>query len=104
RLLQRDQSFTAVISGNDSMALGAMRALYEAGLSVPDDISIVGYDDTPESGYFVPALTTVRQNFIQLGIIGFEYLIQSMDDPEANFEQRIISPEVIIRDSTAQSA
>jgi DNA-binding LacI/PurR family transcriptional regulator len=99
RLLETDQTFTAVVSANDSMALGAIRALHQAGLSVPQDVAIAGYDDIPEAAYFTPALTTVRQNFIQLGILGFEYLLELMDNPEASLEQRIITPELIIRES-----
>lgn len=100
RVLERDQAFTVVISANDSMALGAIRALRQAGLSIPGDVSIVGYDDIPEAAYFSPALTTVRQNFIQLSMLGFEYLMQRMDNPDADLEQRIITPELIIREST----
>jgi LacI family transcriptional regulator len=100
RVLAGDHSFTAIISANDNMALGAIRALHQAGLSVPQDMVIVGYDDIPDAAYYVPALTTVRQNFIQLGLAGFEYLIESMDNPETVLEQRIITPELVIREST----
>ncbi len=100
RLLEKAPNFTALISANDSMALGAMRALNQAGLSVPGDVSIVGFDDIPEAAYFTPALTTVRQDFIQLGILGLEQLMQVMDDAESNSEQRIIQPEMVIREST----
>jgi DNA-binding LacI/PurR family transcriptional regulator len=82
------------------MALGAMRALHQARLSIPNDMVIVGYDDIPEAPYFVPALTTVRQNFIQLSLAGFEYLIELMDNPETPLEQRLISPELVIRESS----
>jgi DNA-binding LacI/PurR family transcriptional regulator len=100
RLLNMDRSYTAIISANDNMALGAMRALHQARLSIPNDMVIVGYDDIPEAPYFVPALTTVRQNFIQLSLAGFEYLIELMDNPETPLEQRLISPELVIRESS----
>src|SRR5665647_2214380 len=58
---------TAVFAANDQMALGLLRALHEAGLRVPEDVSVVGFDDLPESGYFTPPLTTVRQDFGELG-------------------------------------
>jgi DNA-binding LacI/PurR family transcriptional regulator len=99
RLLNTGHSFTAVIAANDSMAFGALRALYEVGLRVPEDVSVIGFDDIPEAAYFTPPLTTVRHNFIQLGIVGFEYLMQLMDDPETPIEQKIIVPKLILRDS-----
>jgi DNA-binding LacI/PurR family transcriptional regulator len=100
RLLENDRTFTAICSANDSMALGAIRALNQAGIAVPHEVSIAGYDDIPEAAYYTPSLTTVRQDFIQLGILGFEYLMQLMDNPEATLEQRLITPELITREST----
>ena len=100
RLLEKKQHFTALISANDSMAFGAIRALHQAGLSVPEDVSIVGYDDIPEAAYFVPSLTTARQNFMQLGINGFEYLMQVMDEQDTPYTQQIIPSELIVREST----
>jgi DNA-binding LacI/PurR family transcriptional regulator len=103
RLLEQGHSFTAVIAANDSMALGAMYALHQFGLAVPGDISVVGFDDIPESAYFIPPLTTMRSNFIQLGAIGFEYLIQLMDDPDTPAVQKIITPKLIVRESTGSA-
>jgi DNA-binding LacI/PurR family transcriptional regulator len=100
RLLDDSLTFTAVIAANDSMALGAMRALHEAGLVVPQDVSVVGFDDIPEAAYFTPPLTTVRRNLIQLGVTGFEYLMQRMDDLDAPPQQQVISPRVMFRAST----
>jgi DNA-binding LacI/PurR family transcriptional regulator len=100
-LLQQGHTFTAVVAANDSMALGVYRALYEAGLHVPEDVSVVGFDDIQEAAYFTPPLTTVRHDFIQLGAQGFEYLLKLMDDPDTQIEQRIILSKLILRDSTA---
>lgn len=100
RLLEDGRDFTALVVANDSMALGAIRALHEAGKVVPQDVSIVGFDDIPEAAYFSPPLTTIRRNLIQLGMAGFEYLMQVMDDPDAPAEQHILLPRVIYRDST----
>jgi DNA-binding LacI/PurR family transcriptional regulator len=100
RLLQQEHSFTAILAGNDSMALGAYRALHQAGLSVPDDVAIVGFDDIPEAAYFSPPLTTVHQNYIELGNLGLNYLIEIMDSPEMPAEQKLIRPKLILRDST----
>lgn len=102
RILAEDRDFSAIICGNDSMAFGAIRALHEAGLSVPQDVSIVGFDDIPEAAYFFPPLTTVRRNLIQLGMAGFEHLMQVMDDSEAMAQQRVLLPRVIFRESTRQ--
>jgi DNA-binding LacI/PurR family transcriptional regulator len=101
RLLAEQRPLTAIIAANDSMALGAMRALYEAGLTVPDDVSVVGFDDIPEAAYFTPPLTTVRRNLIQLGMTGFEYLMQRRDDLDAPSQQRVLLPRVMFRASTA---
>lgn len=100
RILEQGESFTAIIAANDNMALGAYRALYQAGLSVPGDISVVGFDDIVESAYFTPPLTTVRHNFIQLGAVGFKSLLQLMDDPDNVVEQEIIAPRLVIRESS----
>lgn len=100
RLLEKDQSFTAIVAANDSMALGAYRALHQAGLTIPGDVSIVGYDDIPEAAYYCPPLTTVRVDHVRLGMAGFEYLIQLLDDPETTVESRLIEPKLIVRDST----
>lgn len=100
KLLADHYIFTAIIAANDSMALGVMRALHEAGLAVPQDVSVVGFDDIPEAAYFTPPLTTVRRNLIQLGVTGFEYLMQRMDDPDAAPQQKALQPRVMFRAST----
>jgi DNA-binding LacI/PurR family transcriptional regulator len=100
RLLADGEDFTAIISANDSMAFGAIRALYENGLMVPQHVSVVGFDDIPEAAYLFPSLTTVRRNLIQLGVVGFEYLMQVMDEPEAPAQQQTLSPRVMFREST----
>src|SRR3546814_5251158 len=61
------RDFTAIFSSNDQMALGLLHAVREEGLDVPGDISIVGFDDIPEAAHFSPPLTTVRQDFPELG-------------------------------------
>ena len=67
--LARDPKVTAVLCGNDDLALGVMRAMHQAGRAIPDDVSVVGFDDTPLGPPFpyYPALTTVRQDFVALG-------------------------------------
>jgi len=100
-LLMQDAEFTGLVVANDQMALGAIAALDNAGLSVPKDISVVGFDDIPEAAYFLPALTTVCQDFTALGKQSVEYLVSLMEDPETAIHQRVLDPELIIRNSTA---
>ena len=99
-LLDRSEEFTAVFVGNDSMTFGAHTALREHGLSVPDDVSIVGFDDLPEAAHFVPGLTTIRQDFKLLGHMAIEYLLSMIDNPNTAIHQRILQPELIVRGST----
>ena len=101
RLLETGERFTSLVVGNDQMALGAMRALREFGLRIPEDVSVVGFDDIPEAGCFAPPLTTVRQDFDLLGKQGIDYLVERIENPDTPAEQRVIYPELIKRASTA---
>jgi DNA-binding LacI/PurR family transcriptional regulator len=94
---------TAVFVGNDQMALGLIRALCESGLSVPGDVSVVGFDDIPESAYFLPPLTTLRQDFAEVGRRCIETLIARIagDQPAPRSP---IEPELLVRASTAPPA
>ncbi len=100
QLLATGRSFSAVLVGNDLMALGAMRAFDEAGLSIPEDVSIVGYDDVAFSAYLSPPLTTVRQEFDTLGRESVEYLVSLIEDRRTPIQQRVLYPELIVRQST----
>ncbi|CAN5244047.1 LacI family DNA-binding transcriptional regulator [soil metagenome] len=73
---------SAVFAGNDYMALGLISALAEEGLRIPDDSSIVGFDDVPEAAYFMPPLTTVRQDFAALGSLIMQKVLIAIEDPE----------------------
>jgi len=99
-LLARETSFTGLVIANDQMALGAIAALNDAGLRVPDDVSIVGFDDIPEAGFYLPALTTIRQDFISLGEQSVDYLVSLMQNPRTPVHQRVLHPELVIRKST----
>jgi DNA-binding LacI/PurR family transcriptional regulator len=92
--------FTALVAGNDQMALGAISALREHGLRVPEDVSVVGFDDIPEAAYFAPPLTTVRQDFNELGRQGLAYLVELIQVPGTLHEQRVIAPQLVMRGST----
>lgn len=89
----------AVFVANDQMALGVLRALAEAGVRVPEEMSVVGFDDVPESAYYWPPLTTVRQDFGEVGREAFQLLLDRMSGAEAA-ARRLVEPELIVRDST----
>jgi DNA-binding LacI/PurR family transcriptional regulator len=91
---------TAVFVGNDQMALGLVRALHEAGFSVPGDVSVVGFDDIPESAYYLPPLTTLRQDFAEVGRRCIQTLLARISGATVEPLQAI-QPELLIRDSTA---
>nr|WP_307806376.1 LacI family DNA-binding transcriptional regulator [Streptomyces sp. FH025] len=90
---------TAVFCANDHMALGLLRALHEAGRSVPGDISVVGFDDIPEAAYFSPPLTTVRQDFGELGRRALELLVEGLEGTTRSRAHVQISPEMVLRRS-----
>lgn len=98
-LLQHTQ-FTAIVAANDQMALGAMSRLSQQGLRVPDDVSVTGFDDIPESQFFAPPLTTIRQDFSALGRKGLEYLITMIEQPDVPKVQQVIDPIPVFRAST----
>jgi DNA-binding LacI/PurR family transcriptional regulator len=97
RELLRVRDFTAVFSSNDQMALGLMHAIRAEGLDVPGDISVVGFDDIPEAAHFWPPLTSVRQDFAELGRRCVDLLLGPADgvEPAAS----TIVPELVVRDS-----
>ena len=98
--LGRDPRVTAVFAANDQMALGVVRALHDVGRRVPADVSVVGFDDTPESGYFVPSLTTIRQDFAEMGRSCVELLLAMAD--ELDIEPHVVVPaELVVRESAA---
>lgn len=100
-LIESGAKFTGLAVANDQMALGAMAALSELGLHVPDDVSVVGFDNIPESAYFMPALTTIHQDFEALGEQCVEYLVSLINHPSTPVHQRVLYPKLVIRDSTA---
>ncbi|MDP9695830.1 UNVERIFIED_ORG: DNA-binding LacI/PurR family transcriptional regulator [Arthrobacter globiformis] len=94
---------TALFAANDQMALGALRAFSVAGLRVPEDISVVGFDDQPEAAYFVPPLTTVNQGFKELGARCIRMLLSDMaHGPSA--AASVLNPKLVVRGSTAPPA
>jgi DNA-binding LacI/PurR family transcriptional regulator len=91
---------TAVFVANDQMALGLLRRMQEAGREVPRDLSVVGFDDIPEAAYFSPPLTTVRQDFAELGRRCLHSLLRRIER-EPGPTQVVVEPELVVRSSTA---
>jgi DNA-binding LacI/PurR family transcriptional regulator len=98
--LVRDPAVTAIFAANDQMALGVLRRLHESGRDVPGDVSIVGFDDIPEAAYFTPPLTTVRQDFVEMGRRSVGALLGRLDAPDAPAEHVVVAPELVVRAST----
>jgi DNA-binding LacI/PurR family transcriptional regulator len=99
--LADDPGLTAVFCGNDTMALGVIRALAERGLRVPEDVSIIGFDDVPEAGYYRPPLTTVRQDFGEVGRQALSTLVDRMSGAIPAGPRVRVAPELIVRASAA---
>jgi DNA-binding LacI/PurR family transcriptional regulator len=98
-MLAESSTATAVFAANDQMALGVLRALHEAGRRVPEDVSLVGFDDVPESGYFTPPLTTIRQDFPELGQRIMALVLRVLGG-ELDASEPLVEPLLIIRSST----
>ncbi len=104
-LLSQTRNFTALFAFNDIAAVGAIRALHEAGLRVPEDVSVIGFDDVLSAPFGIPSLTTVRQPLRQMGQAGAEHLLQRINHPKAPYPQQVImKPELMIRESTGQAS
>ena len=102
QLLAATRDFTAVFCFNDIAAIGAMRAIAEAGLRVPDDVSVVGFDDILSAAYCTPSLTTVRQPLIEMGKTGARILLERIANPGKSemAVEVVIEPELVVREST----
>jgi LacI family transcriptional regulator len=98
-LLARERPFSAVFAQNDRMAVGAIRALREAGRRVPQDVSVVGYDDIPVAEYCDPPLTTIRQPMQEVGRVATRLLIQAIEEPGPPQGPVLLKGELIRRGS-----
>ncbi|MBN9326980.1 MAG: substrate-binding domain-containing protein, partial [Cellulomonas sp.] len=95
---------SAVFVANDHMAIGVLSALRERGLRVPADVSVVGFDDVPESGYLYPALTTVRQDFAALGELMMQKVLVAVEEPDSVTVDTPLPTHLVVRQSTRAAA
>ncbi|MFM6996680.1 MAG: LacI family DNA-binding transcriptional regulator [Limnohabitans sp.] len=98
QLLASQVNFSAVIAANDQMAYGARLALHRAGLRVPDDVSLVGFDDLPHSAFTLPPLTTVRQSVYEIGRLAAQAMIELLG--KTTPPTQVVAAEIIVREST----
>ncbi|MGH9106273.1 MAG: substrate-binding domain-containing protein, partial [Acidimicrobiales bacterium] len=100
-VLAQIPSARAIFAANDHMALGVLLALHDRGLHVPQDVAVVGFDDTPESAYFTPPLTTVRQDFRGVGRAAVQILVDQLTTGVTRRDRVVVPPELVCRKSSA---
>lgn len=100
QLVDTGECFSAIMVGTDGMAVGALRALGERGLRVPDDVSVISFDNTEQSAYTTPSLTTVDFRFVKQDEMAVKYLIELINDTEMELHQRVLMSDLVVREST----
>lgn len=101
QLVASGKPFTALFAFNDVSAIGAMRALREAGRRVPEDVSVVGFDNIPSAAFHIPAITTICQPLQRMGALAAEVLLKRIAKPDAACPEELeVEPELIVREST----
>jgi LacI family transcriptional regulator len=103
QLLARNKPFTALFAYNDMSAIGAIRALREHGLRVPEDVSVIGFDDIPGAAFYTPSLTTVRQPLNRMGEVAAQSLLERIEEKKEYLADIAIEPELVVRESTAKA-
>ena len=103
QLLARKKPFTALFAYNDISAIGAIRALQEQGLRVPQDVSVMGFDDIPVAAFNTPTLTTVRQPLARMGQVAAQTLLERIAGRDDYPSEIAIEPELVVRESTAKA-
>jgi len=98
--LRRGAEFTAIMTVNDHAAAGALYALHEHGLRVPDDVSIASFDDDAIAAYLIPPLTTVHFDFDIQNRLASQFLLEQISDPDYRHHQHVLIPDLVIRQST----
>jgi len=99
-LMESREPFDAIFAANDMMAIGAIEALTEQGINIPDDVAVVGYDDIRMAGWYKPALTTVRQPVYEMGMAAVAMLLDQISGVRASACEEKFKPELIVRNSS----
>lgn len=102
-LLDCKLDFSALFAYNDVSAVGAIRAIKETGLRVPEDISVVGFDDIREAAYHLPSLTTVRQPLLKMGQVAAETLMAQLEGDQDQPAEITVEPELVLRESSSSA-
>lgn len=103
QLLARGKPFTALFAYNDISAIGAIRAIHEQGLRVPQDVSVMGFDDIPAAAFHTPSLTTVRQPLGRMGEVAAQTLLDRIEGKKELPPEIAIEPELVVRESSAKA-
>jgi DNA-binding LacI/PurR family transcriptional regulator len=103
QLLARKRPFTALFAYNDISAIGAIRAFQEQGLRVPQDVSVLGFDDIPGAAFHTPSLTTVQQPLNRMGEVAAQVLLERIQDKKEYPPEIAVEPELVVRESTAKA-
>lgn len=101
QMLARMPEVTAIFAANDHLALGILRAMSERGRRVPEEVSIVGFDDVPEAAYFIPPLTTVRPDFRAVARASLSLLLEQIESGRPTTERYTVAPTLVSRESVA---
>lgn len=101
RLMQQEPRPTAIVCGNDRMAIGALHVLSEQGFRVPQDVSILGFDDMVEAAFTVPPLTTIRQPMFEIGLRATELLLQQVEQGNRPRHSLLLPTELVVRATVA---
>jgi LacI family transcriptional regulator, galactose operon repressor len=104
KLVETKKPFTALFAYNDISAIGAIRAFQESGLRVPQDVSVIGFDDIPAAAFNYPSLTTIRQPLHKMGEIAVDLLVGQLEHKREWQKDISVQPEIVIRESTAVAA
>ncbi|MDW8104278.1 MAG: LacI family DNA-binding transcriptional regulator, partial [Armatimonadota bacterium] len=104
QLLRAEPPPTAIVCGNDHMAMGALHVLSERGVRVPEDLSLIGFDDVVESAFTVPPLTTIRQPMFDIGLRATEMLLQQIERGERFQHSLLLPTELVVRATVAPPA
>ena len=101
-LLARRRRFTALVAFNDVSAIGAIRALRDANLRVPEDVSLIGFDDIPAASYIMPRLTTIKQPMVEIGNIATQFLLNRIHNTAMPRDEITVEPTLVVRESTGK--